>query len=207
MLRNICALCAQRIQYFLRDSVLLILFVERHQRSICIVVRVRVAVMMVVDVVSCRECVARTILPILFLFFAPLPSHYSLLLLFSLLFFSFLFFSLVFFCERARAYVQRRPWTDDHVHIAAQRAVELRWEERKRGREKGRTRARATIIIVSPSSSLSLSLSLFSSASACSLCMFTIRTSLRRKREEKRKKMSYLNILHRCFVEAHFAWT
>src|SRR5271154_7194551 len=45
---------AQRIQFFLRDSVLLILLVQRHQRSICIVVRVRVPVMMVVDVVSSR---------------------------------------------------------------------------------------------------------------------------------------------------------
>jgi hypothetical protein len=51
---------AQRIQFFLRDSsvllllllLLLFLLVQRHQRSICIVVRVRVAVMMVVDVVS-----------------------------------------------------------------------------------------------------------------------------------------------------------
>lgn len=45
---------AQRIQFFLRDSVLLILLVQRHQRSICIVVRLRVPGMMVVDVVSGR---------------------------------------------------------------------------------------------------------------------------------------------------------
>ena len=70
---------AQRIQFFLRDSVLLlILFVQRHQRSICIVVRVRVAVMMLVDVVSSRVRCANDFAYFFSFFFAPLPPrHYQ----------------------------------------------------------------------------------------------------------------------------------
>lgn len=91
---------AQRIQFFLRDGVLLMLLVQQRRRSICIVVRVCIAVMVVVDVVSSRVCYANYFA---YSFFFLSSLHYcrrhyrSFAEPFSLFFLSFSFSFFFFF--------------------------------------------------------------------------------------------------------------
>ncbi len=85
---------AQRIQFFLRDGVLLILLVQRRQRSICIAVRVCIAVMVVVDVVSSRVCYANYVA---YSFFFLLCTIAAAIIARSLSLFLFFFFLSVSF--------------------------------------------------------------------------------------------------------------
>ncbi len=94
---------AQRIQFFLRDGVLLMLPVQRRQRSICIVVRVCIAVMVVVDVVSSRvryaNYFAYSFFFLLYTIAAAIIARSPSLFLFFFLSFSFSFFFLrVYVC-------------------------------------------------------------------------------------------------------------
>jgi hypothetical protein len=94
---------AQRIQFFLRNGVLLMLPVQRRQRSICIVVRVCIAVMVVVDVVSSRVRYTNYFAYSFFsFFFTPLPPPLSLV---RRAFFSFFFLSFSFSFFFLRVYV------------------------------------------------------------------------------------------------------
>lgn len=153
-----CVRNAQYTEFVLSEGISTILRVQQRQRSICIVVHVYIALMLVVDVVSKREPVARTILLVLFLFFfLPLPTttrSKPTLSLFRWIFFSsspslpFRSFSLLV-CSRSfsflqfffflRVYMYRcvlwRPWTDDHVHIAAATAMQMKSRERERASE------------------------------------------------------------------------
>ncbi len=98
---------AQRIQFFLRDGVLLILLVQRRQRSICIAVRVCIAVMVVVDVVSSRVCYANYVAYSFFFLLCTIAaaiiarSPSLFLFFFSFFFLFFLLFACICMCNDA----------------------------------------------------------------------------------------------------------
>ncbi len=151
---------------------------------------------MVVDVVSSRVRCANDFL--FSFFFTPSPPrHYrpSFFLSFFSLFFFFL--SPFFF---ACAYVQWRPWTDDHVHIAAVTAEQMRERERER------TQCAQLPPPLFRRLILFLSFFFFFCTLPFSLCMYTYVFTIRRRcrrREEKDELLAHMQA-HRS---AHFAST
>ena len=194
---------AQRIQFFLRGGVLVMLFVQWRQRSICIVVRICIAVMVVVDVVSSRVRYANYFAYSFFFFLlctiaATINARSrSFFLFFSFFSLSFLFllFACICMCNDAH-----EPMT---MYISQQQCKRERERERERERretrEEGNNAIRATTTIVLPLyfTSFAFFFACFFSLSLARLLVICTYICSARRRRHRKKKMSCLHIRKR----------